>query len=100
MLANGGKFLDWDESQGTYVSTLKSAATIAGLNFLRDIIADGSMNPSIQGFTEFPARKIALFVERPMNAIGNYDLLNTMDDEIGIVPVSYTHLFVTARISG
>ena len=86
VLANGGKFIDWDESQGTYVSTLKSAATIAGLNFLRDIIADGSMNPSIQGFTEFPARKIAMFVERPMNAIGNYDLLNTMDDEIGIVP--------------
>ena len=44
------------------------------------------MDPSIQGFTEFPARKIAMFVERPMNAIGNYDLLNTMDDEIGIVP--------------
>lgn len=86
VLANGGKFIDWDESQGTYVSTLKSEATITGLNFLRDIIADGSMNPSIQGFTEFPARKIAMFVERPMNAISNYDLLNTMEDEIGIVP--------------
>ena len=44
------------------------------------------MEPSIQGFTEFPARKIAMFVERPMNAISNYDLLNTMNDEIGIVP--------------
>lgn len=86
VLANGGKFVDWDEAQGTYVSTLKSAATITGLNFLRDLIADGSMNPSVQGFTEFPARKIAMFVERPMNAISNYDLLNTMEDEIGVVP--------------
>ena len=86
VLANGGKFIDWDEEQNTYVSTLKSAATIAGLNFLRDLIADGSMEPSIQGFTEFPARRIAMFVERPMNAISNYDLLNTMNDEIGVVP--------------
>lgn len=86
VLSNGGKFIDWDEEQGTYVSTLKSAATIAGLNFLRDLIADGSMEPSIQGFTEFPARRIAMFVERPMNAIANYDLLNTMNDEIGVVP--------------
>lgn len=86
VLANGGKFIDWDESQGTYVSTLKSKATITGLNFMRDLIADGSMNPSIHGFTEFPARKIAMFVERPQNAISNYDLYNTMDDEIGVVP--------------
>lgn len=86
VLANGGKFVDWDETEGTYVSTLKNAETITGLNFLRDLIADGSMNPSIQGFTEFPARKIAMFVERPMNAISNYDLLNTMEDEIGVVP--------------
>lgn len=27
-----------------------------------------------------------MFVERPMNAISNYDLLNTMNDEIGVVP--------------
>lgn len=86
VLANGGKFIDYDEANNTYVSTLKDKATITGLNFLRDLIADGSMNPSIQGFTEFPGRKIAMFVERPMNAIGNYDLLNTMEDEIGIVP--------------
>lgn len=86
ILGNGGNYFEYDEAQGTYVSTLKSAATITGLNYLRDLIADGSMNPSVQGFTEFPARKIAMFVERPMNAISNYDLLNTMEDEIGIVP--------------
>lgn len=86
VLGNGGKFIDYDAASGTYVSTLKSAATVAGLNYLRDLIADGSMNPSIQGFTEFPGRKIAMFVERPMNAISNYNLLETMEDEIGIVP--------------
>ncbi len=86
VLANGGKFIDWDESQKTYVSTLKNKETITGLNFMRDLIADGSMNPSIHGFTEFPSRKIAMFVERPQNAISNYDLYNTMDDEIGVVP--------------
>lgn len=86
VLANGGKFIDWDETQKTYVSTLKNKETITGLNFMRDLIADGSMNPSIHGFTEFPSRKIAMFVERPQNAISNYDLYNTMDDEIGVVP--------------
>lgn len=86
ILGNGGNFFEYDEAQGTYVSTLKSAATIAGLNYLKDLIADGSMEPSIQGFTEFPARKIAMFVERPMNAIGNYNMIETMEDEIGIVP--------------
>lgn len=86
VLGNGGQFIKYDSTADTYVSGLKDAATVAGLNYLRDIIADGSMNPSIQGFTEFPSRKIAMFVERPMNAIANYDMLNTMEDEIGIVP--------------
>lgn len=86
ILGNGGNYIKYDEAQGTYVSNLKDPATVAGLNYLRDIIADGSMNPSIQGFTEFPARKIAMFVERPMNAIANHKLLETMEDEIGIVP--------------
>ncbi len=86
ILGNGGNYLTYDETQGTYVSNLKDAATVAGLNYLRDLCADGSMDPSIQGFTEFPARKIAMFVERPMNAISNYDLYNTMEDEIGVVP--------------
>ena len=86
VLANGGNFIEYDNNKNTYVSTVKSAATIAGLNFLRDLCADGSYNASVAGFTEFPSRKIAMFVERPMNAIGNYDLYKKMKDEIGVVP--------------
>lgn len=87
VLANGGNFINYDSDKQTYVSGITSAATIGGLNFLKDLCADGSFNPSIVGYTEFPARKIAMFIERPMHAIGNYDLLNTMKDEIGIVPM-------------
>lgn len=87
VLANGGNIVDIDESGTKYVSKLTSANTIAGLNFLKDLSADGSYNASIAGFTEFPARQLAMFIERPQHCIGAYDLLNTMDDEIGIVPI-------------
>ncbi len=86
-LAFGGNIIDYNEGTSMYESSLKSAATVAGLNYLKDLCKDGSMNPSVAGFTEFPFRKIAMFVERPQHAIGNYDLLNTMKDEIGIVPL-------------
>ncbi len=86
-LAYGGNIIDYDESSKSYVSKLSSANTIAGLNYYKDLIADGSMNPGIAGYTEFPARKIAMFVERPQHAIGSYDLLNVMKDEIGVVPL-------------
>ncbi len=86
-LAFGGNIIDYNSGTSMYESSLKSAATVAGLNYLKDLCKDGSMNPSIPGFTEFPYRKIAMFVERPMHAIGNYDLLNTMQDEIGVVPL-------------
>ena len=39
------------------------------------------------GYTEFKNRKVAMFAERPWNAIGAYDYYHTMKDEIGIVPV-------------
>lgn len=87
VLANGGNIVDLDDSGTKYISKLTSANTIAGLNFLKDLAADGSYDPNIAGFTEFPARQIAMFIERPQHAIGAYDLLNTMSDEIGIVPI-------------
>ncbi len=86
-LAFGGNIIEYNAGTNMYESKLKSAATIAGLNFLKDLCKDGSMNPSITGFTEFPFRKIAMFVERPSHAIEPYDLLNTMKDEIGLVPL-------------
>ncbi len=86
-LAFGGNIIEYNRDTNMYETKLKSAATISGLNFLRNLIADGSMNPSVTGFTEFPFRKIAMFVERPWHAIGNYDLFNTMKDEIGMVPL-------------
>lgn len=86
-LANGGNIIEYDAASGKYVSKVGNANTIYGLNFYKDLIADGSMEPSIAGFTEFPARQIAMFIERPQHAIGAYDLLKTMKDEIGIVPL-------------
>lgn len=86
-LAFGGNIIEYNDKTNMYETKIKSAATIAGLNFLKDLCKDGSMNPSITGFTEFPFRKIAMFVERPSHAIAPYDLLNTMKDEIGLVPL-------------
>lgn len=86
VLANGGNIISPD-GKGRYVSTVDSPATLAGLNLIKDLCADGSYDGVTAGYTEFKNRKVAMFAERPWNAIGAYDYYNTMKDEIGIVPV-------------
>ena len=86
ILAQGADFIKYNVASGEYESNLSSPAVIAGLNYYKDLIADGSFNPGIHGYSQFPARQIAMFIESPMNAISNNDLLNNMKDEIGIVP--------------
>ncbi len=86
VLANGGNIISPD-GKGRYISTVDSPATLAGLNLMKDLCADGSYDGVTAGYTEFKNRKVAMFAERPWNAIGAYDYYNTMKDEIGVVPV-------------
>lgn len=85
-LTQGEDMVRYNDASATFEPNIKSPAVIAGLNFYKDLIADGSMYPAYHGYTEFPMRKLAMFFEMPENAIYNNDLLNKMKDEIGIVP--------------
>lgn len=85
LMANGVKGITVD-SNNKWSIDMNSKAAINGLQLVRDISADGSYGAS-GGYTEFYSRKTAMIIERPGNAIGNYDYYNRMRDEIGMVPM-------------
>ncbi len=69
--------------------TIDSQAGMKGLQLIHDMAADGSLKLE-GGYQEFGKRGTAMLIERPVNAIGNYDYYNTMEDEIGMVPLPST----------
>ncbi len=69
--------------------TIDSEAGMKGLQLIHDMYADGSLKLE-GGYKEFGKRGTAMLLERPVNAIGNYDYYNTMQDEIGMVPLPST----------
>ena len=84
VLAAGGSMIK--QQSNTFVSDLKSDATIKGINMIGNLYKDGSYKHNISGFAEFGSRGVAMVAERPQNLIGNFNYYSTMKDEIGIVP--------------
>ena len=87
VLANGGNIIGLNTDTGMYESVVSDKKTVTGLNMIKNLAMDGSFDPAIAGYAEFPKREVAMLCERPANVVGNYDLYNTMDDEIGVVPL-------------
>ncbi len=69
--------------------TIDSEAGMKGLQLIHDMYANSSLKLE-GGYKEFGKRGTAMLIERPVNAIGNYDYYNTMEDEIGMVPLPST----------
>lgn len=85
MLANGGKGLT-ETSPGRFSVTIDQPAEMGGLQVLYQLVTDNSFYTG-DCYTGFAQRKVAMHVERPGNAIGNYDYYNRMEDEIGMAPL-------------
>ena len=83
--ANGGTGIKF--ANGKWSVSIDQKAEMAGLQMMRDLAASGTFLFGTDGYVEFRQRKVAMTIERPQNAIGNYDYYNRMDDEIGMVPV-------------
>ncbi len=80
-----------ENKDGKWSVTIDSAKAMEALQMIRDLSMDGSIKINSlgnnAGNTYFKDRKVAMVLERNKNAIGNYDYYNTMDDEIGLVPL-------------
>lgn len=78
-----------EQSGGKWKVTMDSTAGMKGLQLIRDMSANNSLNLAASGKT-FGTRGTAMVLERDKNAIGQYDYYNTMEDEIGMVPLPST----------
>lgn len=61
-------------------------AGMAALKLLYDCKYNNWLSP-YSGYTEFIERKTAMFLEKPVNAMGGTDAYNKMSDAIGMVPM-------------
>lgn len=86
ILANGGTGVK-ETKPGVFESTLKQAADMGGLDVFYRMTQDGSFGMGIDPYVGFGNRTIAMHFEIPGNAIFQNDYYNTMDDEIGMVPM-------------
>lgn len=86
IMAFYGETVVTEQSNGTWKVTVDSKAGMEGLQLIHDMSVDNSFKIA-GGYKEFGARQTAMLIERDKNAIGNYDYYNTMEDEIGMVPL-------------
>ncbi len=86
ILANGGYGIR-ETKPGKFESTLKEKADLGGLDVFYRMVQDKSFGMGLDPYVGFGNRTIAMHFEIPGNAIYQYDYYNTMDDEIGMVPM-------------
>ncbi|MEG1887733.1 MAG: extracellular solute-binding protein, partial [Oscillospiraceae bacterium] len=87
MLANGATGITAD-GRGGYKNTIDQPKEMAGLKMISDLAKAGALfNNTEESYAAFRLRKIAMLIERPMNAIGQYDYYNQMEDKIGMAPL-------------
>lgn len=84
VLANGGTGMK-ETQPGIFESTYTDAADMRGLNFVYQLSQIPTID--IDPYSGFANRSLAMHVERPGNAVGQFDYYNTMDDEIGMAPL-------------
>lgn len=73
-----------ETSNNKWQVTIDTPNAMKGLQLISDLAKDGTYVASGAGFKD---RKLAMHIERAPNAIKQYDLYNTMNDEIGMVPL-------------
>lgn len=84
MYANGGKGLS--EKDGKLSASIDQKAEMGGLQLLYDLVNANAFYTG-DSYMGFGRRTVAMHLEQPLNAVGNYDYYNNMEDEIGIVPL-------------
>jgi len=86
-LANGGKGIEIDEN-GKITATIKNKKEQTGYQLYQDmLVVDKSIALDMSDAnTAMADGKLAMLCERPWNAMGNYDMYNKCDFEIGVVP--------------
>ena len=84
MFANGGKGLS--EKNGKLYASVDQKPEMGGLQLLHDLVAANAFYTG-DSYIGFGRRRVAMHLEQPANAVGNYDYYNNMEDEIGIVPL-------------
>lgn len=84
MYANGGKGLS--EKDGKLTASIDQKPEMEGLQLLYDLVNAGAFYTG-DSYMGFGRRVVAMHLEQPLNAVGNYDYYNNMEDEIGIVPL-------------
>lgn len=84
MYANGGKGLS--EKNGKLTASIDQTAEMGGLQLLYDLVNANALYTG-DSYMGFGRRTVAMHIEQPLNAVGNYDYYNNMEDEIGIVPM-------------
>lgn len=72
---------------GKWKVTLDSAAGMQGLQLIYDLYQAKALVTAGGMQAKFGQRGSAMLIERPKNAMGNYDYYNTMKDKIGMVPL-------------
>lgn len=85
LMANGGTGLT-ETSPGKFSITIDKAAEMGGLETLSELVNNNSLYTG-DSYAGFPLRNVAMHIERPGAAIGNYDYYNKMEDEIGMAPL-------------
>lgn len=86
-LANGGKGLEITED-GRLQATITGKKEQAGYQMYQDMFyVDKSISADMTDpNTAMANGKLAMLAERPWNAMGNFDMYNMCDFEIGVVP--------------
>ena len=87
VLANGGSSIKLTDN-GSIECTIKNVAEQTGYQMYQDMaFVDKSIPLDITDVnTAFANGKLIMLAERPWNAIGEYDMHNVCDFEIGVVP--------------
>lgn len=76
-----------EQKGGKWKVTVDSTAGMQGLQMIYDLFQAKAL--VVQGGMQakFGQRGSAMLIERPKNAMGNFDYYNTMKDEVGMVPM-------------
>ena len=84
-LANGGKSVS-ETSPGKFQVTIDKPNEMEALSLLYNLVQANALYTG-DSYAGFAQRKIAMHIERPQYAIGNYNYYVKMSDKIGMAPL-------------
>jgi len=84
VMANGGDGMI-ESKPGIFEPSYTKALSMKGLEVIEKLAKQKLMTSD--PYSGFANRAVAMHVERPGNAVGQFDYYNTMDDEIGVAPL-------------